>query len=78
MTLLLLRIDVGTGESRTVGHARSVTDAAKQLMRLAKQEARSVGPDAEVVKEKGGYCVKLDPDRLALFMFEDVPSRGEP
>lgn len=71
MTLNLVRISVRTGERRNMGHARSITDAARQLMKLAKQEARAVNPDVEVVQEKDGYCVTLDPDRLAVYTFED-------
>ena len=73
MTLALLRICVRTGESRSVGHATSLADAAKKLTRMAKEEARKIGSDAEVVQERDGYCVKLDPDRVALYTFEEVP-----
>jgi hypothetical protein len=73
MTLALLRINVKTGEIRNVGHATSITDAAKQLTKMAKQEARMLSSDAEVVQERDGYCVKLEPDRLALYTFEEAP-----
>jgi hypothetical protein len=73
MTLALLRIWVRTGESHNVGHATSLADAAKKLTKMAKQEARAINPEAEVVQERDGYCIRLEPDRLAIYTFEEVP-----
>lgn len=73
MTLTLVRICVKTGEKRDVGHASSITDAAKRLTKLAKAEATALNSHAEVVQEKGGYCVKVAPDRVAIYTFEELP-----
>lgn len=75
MTLSLVRECLRTHEQHRIGYARSVVEADKLLVKAAKAEARTIGRDADVRRQKEGYVVIDDrvrrPDPVALYTFTD-------